>query len=87
MRDALIDDVDRNFSQAMHVRFTRTIVATLQRVIEKSIHAIAVVLIILRGIDATLSRDRMRTARAIVKNETLNLVAELSESRRSGRAR
>ncbi len=83
LRGALIDDVDRHFREAVDIRFPRAIVAALDRVVEKAIHAVAIILIIFRSVDPPLRGDRVRTARAVVKHERLHLVTKLGE--RSGR--
>ena len=54
---ALVDDVDADLRQAIDVGFAGAEVATFYGVVEKAIDAVAVVLIILRGVDATLRGD------------------------------
>ncbi len=83
LRDALIDDADRALGQAMHVRLARAVVAPLHRVVEEAPDAVAVVLIVLGGVDAALGRDRVRAPRRILEAEGLHLVAELGQ--RGGR--
>ena len=87
LRRALIDDIHGDFRQPMHIRFTRTIIAALNRVVEKSINAIAVVLIILRRINTALSSNRVGATWAIVEDEILHLVAELGHGGSGGRTR
>jgi hypothetical protein len=53
----LVNDVDRNFGKPMHIGFAGAEVAAFDRVVEQAMHRVAVVLIILRGIDAALRRD------------------------------
>ena len=57
LRDALVDDVRRDLGETVDVGFAGTVVATLDRVLEKAAHAVAVVLVVLRGVDATLRGD------------------------------
>ena len=77
LRHALIDDVDRDFSQAMHVGFSGAEVAAFDRVVEESIHGVTIVLVILRGVDATLGSDGVRATGRIMKHEVVYFVAEL----------
>src|SRR6056297_1886090 len=52
--------------------------------------AVAVALVVLRGVDATLGRDRVGPARRVVERERLHLIAEFTEGGgggRSGKAR
>ena len=71
----------------MHIRLTRTEIAAFDCVVEKPIHTVAIVLVVLCGIDAALSRDAMRTPRAILVAETFHLVTLLSERRCGGSTR
>ena len=50
----LIDNIVRNLCQTIYIRFTGTIVSTLDRIIEKTIHAITVILIVFRSINTAL---------------------------------
>ena len=63
LRNALIDDACADFSEAIYVCFASTIVATLHRIIEKTIYRVTVVLVVLSCIDTALSCDRVRAAR------------------------
>ena len=85
LRDHLVDDVDRHLGQAVHVGLAGTEVATLDRVVEEAMDGVAVALVVLRGVDAALSSDRVRTPRRVVEGERLDLVAEFTERRRRGR--
>src|SRR6185295_238267 len=69
------------------VGFARPIIAALHRVVEEAVDAIAVVLIILRRVDAALRRDRMRAPRAVLDAEVQDVVTELAERGRRRRAR
>ena len=84
MGDALVDDVRANFSQAVHISLAGAEVAAFDGVVEETINAIAVILVILRSVDATLRGDRVGAARAVLVAEAFHLVTLLSESRRSG---
>ena len=73
LRDALVDDVDRHLRQPVDVRFARAVVAALDRVVEEAIDAVAVVLVVLRGVDAALGGDAVRAAGAVVNAEAVTL--------------
>ena len=68
-----------DFGQPINVRFARTKIAAFDRVVEQSINAVAVVLIIFRGIDSALRRDGMGAARRILITKTFHPIAELAE--------
>ena len=76
---ALVDDATRHLRQAIYVRFPRAVIAALYGVVEKSVDGIAVVLVILGGVDTPLSRDGVGPAGRILKAERLDLVAHLSQ--------
>ena len=80
LRGALIDDVDALFGKAMHVRFAGAEVAAFDRVVEKAVHAVAVILVILCGIDPALGGDGVGAARAVLKAEAFNLVSQFGKS-------
>ncbi|MCD6049282.1 MAG: hypothetical protein K0Q55_685 [Verrucomicrobia bacterium] len=86
LRRALIDDVHGHLGQTMHVRLARTEVTTLDGVVEKTTHGVAIVLVILRGIDAALRRHRVRAPGRIVKHEVMHFVTQLSQRGGSGGA-
>ena len=52
LRDALVDDVHAQLRQAVDVRLARAVVAALDRVVEEPLDAVAVVLVVLGGVDA-----------------------------------
>ena len=62
----LIDDVGTYFCQTIHIRLTGTIVATFDRIVEKTIYGIAIVLIVLCSIDTSLCCNRMSPTRRIL---------------------
>ena len=64
LRHALVDDVDADLRQPVNVRFARAEIAALHRVVEQPVNAVAVVLIILRRVDAALRGDGVRAPRA-----------------------
>ena len=85
--DALVDDVHAQLRQAVHVGLSGAVVAALDRVVEEAVHAVAVVAVVLRRVDATLRGDAVRPPWRVVVRDHLHLVAELTERRRGRRAR
>jgi hypothetical protein len=57
LRHALIDNIDADLREPMNVCFARPEITTLQRIVEKAVNTIAVVLIVFRCVNATLSGD------------------------------
>ena len=78
LRHALIDDVDADLRQAVDVGFARAEIAALHGVVEQAVDAVAVVVIVLGGVDAALRRDAVRAARRILKAEALDVVAQFA---------
>ena len=79
MLDALVDDQVTDFGQAIDIRFARTEIAAFDRVVEQTVNAVAVVLIIFGGVDSALRGDGVRAARRILKAKTFHAIAELAE--------
>src|SRR5580698_3481344 len=77
--NALIDDVDADLCQPVHVGLARAKIAALYRVVEEAVYAVAIILIIFCGVDAALGRDGMRTTGRILKAEALYVVSKLSQ--------
>ena len=69
LRDALVDDVDADLRQAIDVGLARAEIAALDGVVKQPVDAVAVVLIILGGVDAALGGDAVGAARAVLKAE------------------
>ena len=80
--DALVDDVIADFREAIHVCFTGTKIAALDRVVKQPVNAVAIVLIIFRGIDPALGRNRMGASRRILKAKTFHSITQLAQRRR-----
>ena len=57
LRHALVDDVDAHLGQPVDVGLARAEVAALDRVVEQPADRVAVVLVVLGGVDAALRRD------------------------------
>src|SRR5262249_39437861 len=67
------------------VGFARAEIAALDRVVKQAVDRVAVVAVILRGVDAALRGDGVRAARAVLKTEGLDVVAEFAQrGRRRG---
>ena len=60
LRGALVDDVDRDLGQPVHVALAGAVVAALDGVVEETVHAVAVVAVVLGRVDAALGRDGVR---------------------------
>ena len=73
--------------EPVNVGFAGAEIAALDSVVEQAVDAVAVVLIVLRRIDPALSRDGVRAAGRILEAETLYVVSEFGQRRRSGCAR
>ena len=89
LRDALVDDVDAQLRQPVDVGFARAVVAAFDRVVEQAVDAVAVVLVVLGGVDAALRGDAVGAAGAVLDAEVEDVVAELAErggGRRAGEA-
>jgi hypothetical protein len=85
LRHALVDDLHADLGEAVHVRLAGAEVAALDGVVEQPLHGVAVVAVVLRGVDPALRGDRVRPARAVLVAEARHLVAGLGQRRR-GRA-
>src|SRR4029077_9754185 len=59
LRDALVDNIAADLAKPVDIRFARTKIAALDCVVEQTVNAVAVVLIIFRGVDSTLCGDGM----------------------------
>ena len=76
---ALVDNVHADLSKPIHVGLPRPVVTTLHCIVEKPVHRVAVVLVILGGIDATLRGDWVGTTRAILIAEAFHVVSQFSQ--------
>src|SRR5690606_6654128 len=66
------------------IRLSCTKVSTLNGVVEETVDAVTVILVVLRCINPPLRSDAMCATRTILKTECLNIIPEFSEAR-SGR--
>ena len=77
--DALVDDFDAVFGEAVDVAFAGAEVAAFDGVVEQAIDAVAVVLIIFRGVNASLGGDGVGAAGGILEAEAFYVVAEFAQ--------
>ena len=81
---AVVDDQVADLGQAIDVRLAAAEVAPLDRVVKQPPDAVAVVGIILGGVDAPLGGDAVRPAGRILQAEGQDVVAQFGQ-RRGGR--
>src|SRR5690606_2058884 len=81
LRDALVDDVHAHLREPVDVRLARAKISALYGVVKEAVDAVAVVLVVLRGVDAALRGDRVRATWAVLEREAVDVVAELGEGR------
>ena len=79
LRHALIDDVHADLRETVDVGFAGAEIPALDRVVEQPKDAVAVVAVVLGGIDAALRGDRVGAARRILEAEALDPVPQLGE--------
>ena len=75
---ALVNNIRTHFGEAIDVGLAGAIVAAFNGVVEKTVHAIAIILIVFCGVDTPLRGDTVRTTRAVLIAEAGNIVALLS---------
>ena len=85
--DTLIDDQITDFGESINIGFPGTEIAAFDRVVEQAKNAVAIVLVIFRGINSALGGDAMGAARAILVTEALHVIAELAQRRRGRSSR
>src|SRR5690606_35183934 len=86
LRHTLIDDVQADFRQPVHIRLTSAEVATLDGVVEKTENTVSVVLVVLCCVYSSLRGNRVGTARRVLKAQAGHLVSQLRERRGCGTA-
>ena len=82
-RDALgsglVDNVDRDFGQAVDVGLAGPVVAALDGVVEEAVDRVAVVGVVLGCVDSALGGDAVGPSGAVVEGESLDPVAQLAQ--------
>src|SRR5260370_21616846 len=86
LRHALIDDVEADGGEAIDVGFAGPEIAALHGVVEEPVNAVAVIVIVLGGIDSALGRDTVRAPGRILKAETVDVIAEFGQTCRGAAA-
>ena len=82
LRHRLVDDLDRDLCEAVDVRLAGAEVPSLHRVVEEATDRVAVVAVVLGGVDPPLRGDRVRAAGGVLEAERLDVVSLLPEGRR-----
>ena len=77
--DALIDDMGGDFGQAVDIAFPGAVVAAFDGIVKQAVYAVAVILIVFGGVDASLCGDTVRASRAVVESKALYVIAEFAE--------
>ena len=86
LRDALVDDVVAHLGEPPDVRFAGPEVSALDRVVEEPVDAVAVVGVVLRGVDPALGGDAVGAPRAVLVAERLDVVPEFPQGGGGGGA-
>ena len=76
----LVDDIVRHLGQAVHVGLTGTVVATLHGVVEQAVHGVAVVLVVLGGVDTALRCDGVSAAGRVLDAEVDHVEPHLTKA-------
>ena len=87
---ALVNNIYTVLSKTMNIGLTGTEISALDCVIEKTVHTVPIVLVILGTVDSTLSGDGVSTAGGILVTKTIHIVSKLTQggcSRTSSQSR
>ncbi len=85
--DALVDDLDGDLGEAVDVGLAGPEVAALDGVVEEAVHRVAVVAVVLGGVDAALGGDGVGAARGVLVAELDDVVALFGQGGAGGAAR
>src|SRR5690606_14604225 len=77
--DRLVDDVDAQFGEAIHVGLTGAVVPALHGVVEEAPDAVAVVLVVLGCVNSALSGDAVRSAGRVLDAKVQDVVTQLAQ--------
>ena len=77
--DALVDDVVADLGEAVDVGLAGPEVAALDRVVEEAEDAVAIVLVVLGGVDAALGGDAVGAPGTVLKAKAFDVVAEFGQ--------
>ena len=78
--DTLVDDVRADRGEPVNVRLAGAVIATFDGVVEQAVDRITVILVVLRGVNSALGRDRVSATRRVLVAEVLDAVTGLTES-------
>ncbi len=87
LRHALVDDLDGDLREPVHVGLAGAEVAALDGVVEQAVDGVAVVAVVLRGVDPALRGDGVGAARGVLVAELDDVVALFGEGGTGGAAR
>jgi len=79
----MVYNIIAKLCQAVNIGFSGSKIAPFYRVIKKPPNAVAIILVILGGIDTPLSSDAMRASRGILNTEGFYMISKLSQAGRS----
>ena len=81
---ALVDDAVAHLCQTVNVGFACAVVTALHGVVEETVNGVTVVLVVLGGVDTTLSCDGVCTAWRVLNAEVQHVESHLTEGCGSG---
>jgi len=73
LSDTLVDDLGGNLGKTMNVGFAGAEIAPFDSVVKEAKYRVAVVLVVLGGVDSSLSGDRVGAAGAVLIAEAIDL--------------
>src|SRR5690606_16128258 len=79
----LVDDIPGHLSKAVGVGLPGAIIASLDGIVEEAVVGVPIPLIVLGGVDPSLSRNGMRPSGRILVTEGFYVVSQLCKGRRS----
>src|SRR5699024_8256115 len=79
LRHTLVDDLGADLRQPPRVRFAGAVVPALDGVVEETADTVAVVAVVLGGVDDALGGDRVGATRGVLVAEALHVVAGLTQ--------
>ena len=77
--DALVNDLGRDFSETVDVAFPGAEVAAFDGIVEEAVNGVAIVLVILGGVDPALGCDGVGAARAVLVAEAIDVVTKFGK--------
>ena len=76
----LVYDVATHFGKTIHIGFPCSIVSSFYGVFEQTFHTVAVILVVLGGVDTALSRYAVSPTGGILQTENIDIEAERAKS-------